>query len=78
MNVWPANSLALLDMLFLAQYNKPNKSNNHTGILFITCFCKKWNVIFILVQNRQTASAGPATVLLNGLIPEFPTILGSF
>ena len=42
-NAWAVNNLAPLYMPFLsiiAYYNKPNKSQNQTNTLFITCLCK--------------------------------------
>ena len=61
-NAWAADNLAPLDMPFLSIIdNKPNKSQNHTRTLFITCLLQKWNFAFTLRKTgpAKTGAAGP-------------------
>ena len=56
----------LICLFYLLKHNKPNKSQNHTSTLFITCLLQKWNFAFTLRKNwsgqnrsSRTDSTGP-------------------
>ena len=54
LNVWAANNLAPLDVLILSivdQYNKPNKSKNHTkAFCLLLAFCKN-RILFLSAEK---------------------------
>ena len=72
LNTWAVDNLAPLDMLFLSiialiQYNKPNRSKNHTStFVYYLPFCKN-RVLFYLEKKNgvtKTRAAGPLSPAL--------------